>query len=451
MVENSNSRITNLLAKYLAQFERNPKSAVFAPLAECYRKLGMKKEAFTILKKGLRYHPHYLLALLVLGNCYFDEGNFEECYRILLPLSTQNFDNLKLQKLFADVCYRTYRYKDALQSYKNVLYLNPKDEVAAKVVIELENDERNVYAYLNKDSMALNELDNSFDEIYSKNKKLQTSSIQSDPDSWLSMDSFAHRGLSVKKNISPVESEDLKDLEDSDTEEIDLKNMEKVLFQQSHDDWSMKSWSEKKGSNFNLEDAFSSSNDGLDDAGIFEQEVFSDLSNMSKKSKTSILDEEINEEMEESLPELDEDEKPTSVYPSEEKLNLDSFNDWIPGEEVPIVTHTLIDLYCSQKHYEKAIDLLKKIIAQNPKDIRSQEKLQKILKDSGTEALSIVPTNVSRPVVKKNPMKETETLIKKTPVATPNITNTNNSHWDNARYQLLAQKYKLFIDTLKSS
>ena len=72
-----------LLAKYLGIYEKNPRSKVFAPLAEAYRNLGMIDKAFEILKLGLKIHPSYIMAHLVLGKCYYDQNNFEKCYKAI--------------------------------------------------------------------------------------------------------------------------------------------------------------------------------------------------------------------------------------------------------------------------------------------------------------------------------------------------------------------------------
>jgi tetratricopeptide (TPR) repeat protein len=130
---------TPLLLKYLKSYEQNPSSKVFAPLAETYRKLGKIEEALKILKTGIRIHPTYTLGYLVLANCYFDQNKFEFAYNTLRPLVTSNLDNTSLQKLFAQTCEKLLYLEEALETYKYLLFLSPKDEVAQEKVKLLED------------------------------------------------------------------------------------------------------------------------------------------------------------------------------------------------------------------------------------------------------------------------------------------------------------------------
>ena len=42
--------------KYQAEYDKNPRSKVFAPLADGYRKLGHLNQALVIVKNGLNFH-----------------------------------------------------------------------------------------------------------------------------------------------------------------------------------------------------------------------------------------------------------------------------------------------------------------------------------------------------------------------------------------------------------
>jgi tetratricopeptide (TPR) repeat protein len=129
-----------LLSKYLAQYKREPSSRVFAPLAESYRKLGMMDEALKILKEGIRRHPTYVLGYLVLAQCYHDQKKNDAAYQTLKPLTSQNRDNPGLQKLFAQVCLELGHLDEALDTYKYLLFLNPRDKYFAQQVNALEDD-----------------------------------------------------------------------------------------------------------------------------------------------------------------------------------------------------------------------------------------------------------------------------------------------------------------------
>ena len=113
-----------LLVKYLDAYEKNPKSRVFAPLAETYRKLGMRDKAFEILKQGIKNHPSYLMGYLGLAFCYKDIGKLELAYSTIRPFVESSRDNIRMQKLFGSICYELNYFEEALDTYKFLLFLN---------------------------------------------------------------------------------------------------------------------------------------------------------------------------------------------------------------------------------------------------------------------------------------------------------------------------------------
>jgi len=48
-----------LIEKYQIQLEKDPKSQVFAPLSEAYRKMGLLEEAFRIAVRGVQFNPQF--------------------------------------------------------------------------------------------------------------------------------------------------------------------------------------------------------------------------------------------------------------------------------------------------------------------------------------------------------------------------------------------------------
>lgn len=131
---------TPLIEKYTEILESNPKSRVFAPLAEAYRKLGMVKQALKILQQGIRYNPDYVLGHLGIAHCYFDSGEYVLAYNTLRPLIIGNRDNILLQRLYSDVCLKIGHKEEALETFKFLLFINSRDEYAAKMVKELEDN-----------------------------------------------------------------------------------------------------------------------------------------------------------------------------------------------------------------------------------------------------------------------------------------------------------------------
>ena len=90
---------TPILVKYQKLYDDDPRSKVFAPLAEIYRKLGMKDRALEILREGIKQNPSYVLGYLGLAAYYFEENKFQLCYSTLRPFVSENRDNLRLHIL----------------------------------------------------------------------------------------------------------------------------------------------------------------------------------------------------------------------------------------------------------------------------------------------------------------------------------------------------------------
>lgn len=348
-------KTTALLAKYLGLYEKNPNGLVFAPLAESYRKLGMHKEAMDVLKKGLRHNPHYVLGLIVLAHCHFDQGNLEQSYRILSPIVHQEQDNLMLQKLFAQICYKMYAYKESLQAYKNVLYVNPVDEESKLKVKELEEQEENYYAYMKK-SAAVDEV---IDQVATKPQSIE------EMNAWKSLDQHEEIPQKISQNEENKVADYLKEVSVDDAQA-----------------WTVKQWSVPENKQeFTTED--------------IPEPIMTD----------------------------------TTEY-SNPKINLDSYQNLSPSEEIPIVTHTLIDIFCSQKHYDKALELLDKVLKNDPKDERSNQKRLHVISkmQEGKTSKTTAPATSSE--VLPTPKNKT-------------------TSWNEAKYNMLSQRYGKLLDHLK--
>ena len=282
-----------LLMKYLRAYEQNRSSRVFAPLAETYRKLGRLDEAFRLLKEGIRKHPTYTLGYLVLANCYFDKNQFEFAYNTLRPLVNDNLDNVGLQRLFAETCEKLLYIEEALETYKYLLFLNPKDQDISSKVSQLEEEilkDKSSYLILSEPI-----------------KNQAQEAIQSDDDNWVQIN------LS-ERNVNKIESKP-----------IPLDELG------SHgNDWSMSKSHELK---------------------IVDQSFFDE----SKAIEST--EHESDEEYDDSLdPEF-----------------IENF-----AETTPVMTLTLVDIYCAQKLFVKAEEVLEKILEISPHDARIQAKLKEV-------------------------------------------------------------------------
>lgn len=122
--------IEQLTEKLLA----DPKSRVFAQLADAYRKCGMFDEAIDTAKKGLEIHPKYAVAHLILGRCYMAKKMYalaREEFELTVRNDPQNLVGFRL---LAETYERQNMYPEAAKYYQMVLDLDPTNiDIAEKV------------------------------------------------------------------------------------------------------------------------------------------------------------------------------------------------------------------------------------------------------------------------------------------------------------------------------
>ncbi len=294
-----------LLAKYHQLYQKNPRSKVFAPLAESYRKLGMLEDALKILREGIKSHPNYALGYIVLANCYFDQQKYEMCYNTLRPLVGSHQDNISLQKLFAQTCLQISHLDEALETYKFLLFMNPKDRFFAEQVKKLEDDLYQSQKIISQEKL-----------VKAPDLPAPKLSASTFDDDWVQVD------FSSKTEVSqePVQST---------SSSSDFNEDEWVMRKPGQEEESM-----PHPAKITLEE--------LPEERNFDDEYFAD-------------------EFEE--------------YGDMEEVNAQELT-----SDEPIISHTLIDLYCAQKYYEKALELLDKILTLNPDDKRTIQKRDEVLK-----------------------------------------------------------------------
>jgi tetratricopeptide (TPR) repeat protein len=119
-------------------YQRNPGSKVFAPLAEAYRRLGLLPQAFEVASRGVRLHPNFAAGRIAFARVLIDQGALEDARDQLISAGELSPDNLLAFQLLGDVFLQLRRPREALQAYKMVLLLNPQHERAQQVVRKWE-------------------------------------------------------------------------------------------------------------------------------------------------------------------------------------------------------------------------------------------------------------------------------------------------------------------------
>ncbi len=320
--------LSPLFLKYQADYEKNPRSRVFAPLAETYRKLGMTDKAMEILAQGIRFHPTYTMGYLGLAFCYYDLKQYNLAYNTLRPLVETNRDNIRLQKLFADVCQELGYKEEALDTYKYLLFINPRDKGVALHVSTLERSIEDQYRpvhqpiyipeseFKNEKKTELNDHQLfDIDKLESRPK-----SSKADFDDWMALD-LSREQKATKTEEDPYEF-----------------------------------WNLKKGdAPLNLV--------ALEAQAPVEEIKPLSLMPTASADKFEATQTANLEGLQVKLDFEDEDEEDMQ----EEEAS-----------STPLVTHTLVDLYCGQGHIEKALEVLEKILILNPKDEKTIQKIKEI-------------------------------------------------------------------------
>lgn len=320
----SEGSLSPIIVKYEKLLEEDPRSRSFAPLAEAYRQVGLLDKAFDVLKKGLRYNPEYLLGYLTLALCYFDKKEYGLAYSTLKPLIAQNRDNLKLQKVFADCAKKTNNLEEALDSYKYLLFLNPKDKNIANQVSLLEEE-------LHEEAVYTRESAPSFD----------VGQLHPNPEDDKEIDNWVQYDLSLSHDKSSNDEED------------------------KADEWSV-------GKPEEVDEA------PLDKGLVFEKE------DNTLESPLIIYDQDQISKLDDSDEGDDEEDSFDDNIISLERKSVDE----VEKDITPVITHTLVDIYLKQGHYEKAKEILEKILEVGPKTDDAMNKLAQINELIGAESYS---------------------------------------------------------------
>jgi tetratricopeptide (TPR) repeat protein len=126
------------IERYQLEYQKNPRSKVFAPLAEGYRRLGLLKEAHEVAEAGVKYHPDFASGRVALGRILMELKKPDDALAQLKKAAELSPDNWMAHSLMGDLFLQLRRPKEALKAFKMVLFLHPQDEKAKKAVQKWE-------------------------------------------------------------------------------------------------------------------------------------------------------------------------------------------------------------------------------------------------------------------------------------------------------------------------
>lgn len=141
MAEEDKEKVFTLspeIEKYIELLSKDPKSRVFAPLAEAYRKGGLLDEAIQVARDGLKFNPNYVSGRMALGRAYYDKGMKTEAREELEKAVKAAPDNIMAHKILGEIYQAEGGNEEAIRSFKIVLALNPGDKEVSEALDVLE-------------------------------------------------------------------------------------------------------------------------------------------------------------------------------------------------------------------------------------------------------------------------------------------------------------------------
>ena len=132
------SDILGEIDKLEARWRDNPKGRVFAHLADGYRKLGDHSKAEGLILHGLKNHPNYISAYIVLGRIYLDSERLSDAHTQLSKVLELDPQNLIALKLLGDLATSGGRVEDARSWYERMLLIDSRSEEANQALAALE-------------------------------------------------------------------------------------------------------------------------------------------------------------------------------------------------------------------------------------------------------------------------------------------------------------------------
>ncbi|OQW53461.1 MAG: hypothetical protein A4S09_07630 [Proteobacteria bacterium SG_bin7] len=127
------------IERYERMYRQDPRSQVFALLADAYRKVGKLEQALSVVKEGLKYHPQMASAHLVLGRIYLDSRETQKSLGPLQEATKLAPENILAHQYLAEAYLKLKRPKDALSAYKLIMLINPLDSLATTAIKKLES------------------------------------------------------------------------------------------------------------------------------------------------------------------------------------------------------------------------------------------------------------------------------------------------------------------------
>jgi tetratricopeptide (TPR) repeat protein len=129
---------TSEIIELTERISKDPRSKLFVPLAEEYKKIGDIEMAIHVLSEGLKNNPAYVTARSLLGRLLCENGDLIAAQKEFEEVVKAIPDNLLAQKKLGDLYSLQKNHTEALKHYQIALALNPSDKTVSALVAKLE-------------------------------------------------------------------------------------------------------------------------------------------------------------------------------------------------------------------------------------------------------------------------------------------------------------------------
>ena len=234
------------LIQYLeTRLQSNPKSLLFARLADHYLKQGRVDEAIDLCRDGVKHHPSYITGNFILGKAYLAKGDRENAEAEYKKVLSHDQQYLAAHRALGDLMARTGWENKSILHYKDLLRIDPLDgdtrqmmssftaegkppesTVEEKPIEDtsfLEDDEKTKSKSITEDTFGLE-----FDDL---SPEKESDTITDDP---LDLgESFSESPTPEIQDTGDIETQDIGDLEIKEDEPLPLDIPEDVTEQAS--------------------------------------------------------------------------------------------------------------------------------------------------------------------------------------------------------------------------
>ncbi|MFO7889677.1 MAG: tetratricopeptide repeat protein [bacterium] len=150
------------------KIEKNPKSILFARLADYYLKQKRVKEALKLCTRGIENNPDYITGNYILAKIYLTMGDHDKAETQLKKVISHDRYFLSAHKHLGDMMAKIGWENKAINHYKDILKLDPMEKEAAQMLDTFSLEETSEETGIFEDTSSITEEINEPEEAAQK-------------------------------------------------------------------------------------------------------------------------------------------------------------------------------------------------------------------------------------------------------------------------------------------